>query len=151
MTRQERISTLVNLICSKDYGDTVTHTEMSQALNEPVRSQRYRDAVTAAAKRCINMGRMVANVRGIGYRLVSPDDYTAQSVKRIVSGARRIDSGVKILAHAPTASMTPVGIEEYNRVADRVRILQASVTGAKVEIGMLSRRRQHPLLPESDT
>lgn len=151
MTRQEKVSAIVNLICSRNYGDTVTHTEMSAVIEEPVRSQKYRDIIGTANKRCVELGRMVRSVRGVGYQLVEPDDYTRQSVRCIVSGAKRIDSGVKILAHAPVSQMSQPGLEEYNRVNDRVRVLQASVAGAKVEIGMLANHRQHPLLQQTHT
>lgn len=151
MTRQEKITAIVDLICSRDYGDTITHMEMSAMIAEPIHSQKYRDIIGIANKRCAELGHMVLSVRGVGYQLVAPDNYTSQSVKRIVSGAKRIDSGVKILEHAPVSQMSQPGLEEYNRVSDRVRVLQASVAGAKVEIGMLANRRQHPLLQPTHT
>lgn len=69
--------------------------------------------------------------------LVEPDNYTVHPVRQVAAGARQIDRGVNIMRHAPIANMTPEGLESYNRVNDRLQILQASMTGAKVELKML--------------
>lgn len=88
---------------------------------------------------------MIKSIRKSGYQVVEPDDYTAHSVRQVVAGAKKIDSGVKIMRHAPVSNMTPEGVESYNRVNDRLQILQASITGAKVELKLLGARRPHPL------
>lgn len=41
--------------------------------------------------------------------------------------------------------MSTVGLESYNRVNDRLHILQAAMTGSKVEITLLSKKREHPM------
>lgn len=152
MNRQDRINAIMDVVLSKEYGDMIPHAELCDAAHERVDSNAYRDAVHAAMKRCVNAGKMIESVRGFGYRVVDPDEYTRQSVKCIVSGARKIDRGTKILLHAPVQDMTQDGREAYNRVTDRMRILQAAVHGAQVEIRMLSASREHPLaIPSSRT
>ena len=145
MTRQEKIQAIVDLVMAKDYGDTITHVEIVMATKERGKTQSYWDAVCAAGKRCINSGRMIESVHGVGYRIVKPDDYTEQSIKQIASGAKKIERGAKILDHAPVQDMTQEGLERYNRVTDRMRLLNASLAGAKVEISMLNKGRKHPL------
>ena len=49
------------------------------------------------------------------------------------------------MRNAPVQKMSSAGLESYNLVNDRLHILQAAVAGAKVEINMLSQKRQHPL------
>lgn len=149
MTRQQKIDAAVSLICSRQYGDGISHAEIAQCIGEHHKSQKYRNVIDAVKKRCVDNGKMIQSIRGYGYQIIRPDDYTEVSVKRIVSGAKQIDKGVKILAHAPVSQMTQPGLEAYRRTSDRVQILQASLAGATVEINMLSRRR-NPLLP-SDT
>lgn len=146
MTRQQKISSLLNHILDMEYGSLLSHDEISHIIEESKNTYRYRDIVHSTQKQSINFGRMIASVHGIGYRIINPDEYTEQSVKMIVSGAKRINSGANIMNHAPVKDMTEDGITRYNLVGDRLRILQASVEGAKVEIKMLERQRQHPLL-----
>lgn len=130
---------------SKNYGDIIYHQEIAKEIDEPPNTDKYFRIVTGAKKLLLDSGKMIESVRKSGYRVVEPDNYTAQSVRQVVAGARRIDHGVKIMRHAPVSSMTPEGIESYNRVNDRLQILQASMTGAKVELKLLGVRRPHPL------
>lgn len=145
MTRQEKIQTIVDLVMAKDYGETLSHVELVMAIREHGKTQSYWDAVSAAGKRCISGGKMIESVHGVGYRVVKPDDYTEQSIRYIASGAKRIDRGAKILDHAPVSDMSQAGLERYNLVSDRMRVLRASLAGARVEISMLNSGRKHPL------
>lgn len=145
MTRKEKINAAVDLVVSRDYGDVITHQEFIAMMHESGITPSYRDAINAAAKKCIECGKMIESVHGKGYRVVAPDEYTDQSVRCVMSGAKKIDNGNKILLHAPVNDMTQPGLEAYNRVSDRMRVLQASLAGAKVEIKMLEKQRQHPL------
>lgn len=145
MTRQEKISSLVEQICSMNYGDCITKAQIATIIEEAEDTQHFRDVANAAVRRCIDAGHMVECVRKVGYRVVRPDDYTKKSVRQIFAGARRIDHGVKILSNAPVKDMSLSGIETYNRVSDSVIRLKASITGAKVEINMLATSKQHPL------
>lgn len=145
MNRQDRINAIMNVVLSKEYGDIIPHAELLASIQERKSSNTYRDAVHAAAKRCMNAGKMIESIRGVGYRVINPDDYTGQSAKCIMSGVRKIDKGTKILLNAPVQDMTQDGRELYNRVTDRMRILQAAMHGAQVEIRMLGAGRPHPL------
>lgn len=145
MNRQQKIKKLVDEIIGHKYGETISHFDIADLIKEKHGSQQYRSIVNAAQKKCVELGKMVESVRGYGYRVVNPDDYTVQSVRHVTAGARRIDKGTKILRCAPVNDMTQEGRETYNRVTDRMQILQAAMTGAKVEIRMLSAERVHPL------
>ena len=145
MTRKEKINAAVDLVSSREYGNIITHQEFIAVMHESGITPSYRDAISVAAKKCIECGKMIESVHGVGYRVVSPDEYTGQSVRCVISGAKKIDDGNKILMYAPVNDMTQPGLESYNRVSDRMRVLQASLAGAKVEIKMLEKQRRHPL------
>ena len=145
MKRKDKIKAAVELVMSKNYGDIITHREFIAVMREHGITSSYRDAITAAMRKCIDCGKMIENVHGVGYRVVMPDDYTGQSIRCISSGAKKIDNGAKILSHAPVQDMTQAGLEAHNKVADRMMILQASLAGANVEIRMLGEKRRHPL------
>ena len=145
MNRKDKIKAAVDLVMSRNYGDVITHQEFIAVMHECGLTPTYRDAITAASKKCVDCGKMIESVHGIGYRVVNPDDYTGQSLKCIMSGAKKIDNGAKILSHAPVNQMSQAGLEAHNKVSDRMMILQASLAGAKVELRMLGTKRQHPL------
>ena len=145
MTRQEKIEKLVEAIFAKEYGETIPHWEIEQIIGENQKSTRYHSVVSSAKKKLVKVGKMVENVKGVGYRLVYPDEYTDQAVKLVTSGAKRIDKGSKVLQNAPVSDMTQSGLQAYNTTCDRMRILQAAVTGAKVELNLLNSKRKNPL------
>lgn len=141
----DTVQKLAEYIMAKNYGDIIYHQEIAEQIGEKANTSRYFSTVTKTKKVLLDSGRMIKSVRKSGYQVVDPDDYTTHSVRQVVAGAKKIDNGVRIMRHAPVRDMTPEGLESYNRVNDRLQILQASMTGAKVELKMLGARRQHPL------
>ena len=146
LTKQEKVKALVEAFANEPYGTTLEHFKIAVIIGECYGTPKYQEIVTRAKKELLDSGKMIASVHGVGYRLVYPDEYTDQSARCVVSGARRIDKGVHILDSAPVKDMTQMGAQKYNTVADRMRIMQAAVHGAKVEIKMLTAKRKHPLL-----
>ena len=137
MNRKEAIDSLVQAVEDRDYGDVLTLDEIGGIIDKEYGTVPYRDILQAARKRLIVAGRMIVNVRGIGYKVCPPDGYTCESVRYMRQGARKIDRGAKILAHAPVNDMTQQAREAHNRVNDRMIRLQAAMAGASVEIHML--------------
>ena len=145
MTRKESIDRLVEAIEERDYGDVLNFDEIGGIINQKYGSQRYGDILQAARKRLIAAGHMIVNVRGVGYKVCQPDNYTGEGVRYMRQGARKIDRGAKIINHAPVNDMSAEAREAHNRVNDRMTRLQAAMAGASIEIHMLSTSR-NPLL-----
>lgn len=139
MTRKESIETLVKTIEGMNYGDTLNYNEIGNIIGKRYGTTSYSDIVQTAKKRLIVTGHMVVNVRGIGYKVCQPDNYTGEGVRYMRQGARRIDRGTKIINHAPVNDMSPVAREIHNRVNDRMLRLQAAMAGASTELHMLSK------------
>ena len=145
MNRQEAIDSLVKAVEERNYGDILDFKEIGYIIHQEYGTHAYNDILQATKKRLELAGHMIVNVRGVGYRVLQPDDYTQEGVKRVRQGARRIDRGTKVLNHAPVNDMTQQAREAHNRVNDRMVRLQAAMAGASVEIHMLSTTK-NPLL-----
>lgn len=145
MERQEAINKLVNAVKDRPYGDVLTFDSIGYIIDQKHGSVKYNDILQAAKQRLEMAGRMIVNVRGIGYKVCTPDSYTGEGVRKMRQGAKRIDRGAKILAHAPVNDMTQQAREAHNRVNDRMIRLQAALAGASVEIHMLESSK-NPLL-----
>jgi hypothetical protein len=137
MERKEAIDKLVNAVKEKPYGDVLTFDSIGYIIDQKHGTMRYQDILQTAKKRLEIAGHMLVNVRGVGYKVCQPDNYTGEGVRKMRQGARRIDRGAKILAHAPVNDMTQQAREAHNRVNDRMIRLQAAMAGATVEIHML--------------
>jgi len=145
MNRQEAIGSLVKAVKERNYGDILDFKEIGYIIHQEYGTHAYNDILQAAKKRLELAGHMIVNVRGVGYKVLQPDDYTQEGVKRVRQGAKRIDRGTKVLNHAPVNDMTQQAREAHNRVNDRMVRLQAAMAGASVEIHMLSATK-NPLL-----
>ena len=145
MNRQESIDSLVKAVSEREYGSILDFKEIGYIIHQEYGTHAYNDILQAAKKRLELAGHMIVNVRGVGYKVLQPDDYTQEGVKRVRQGARRIDRGAKVLNHAPVNDMSQEVREAHNRVNDRMVRLQAAMAGASVEIHMLSATK-NPLL-----
>ena len=145
MERKEAIDALVAAVEAMDYGAVMSFRDIGSIIGQQYGSMRYNDILQAARKRLVATGHMIVNMRGVGYKVCQPDDYTGEGVRYMRQGARKIDRGVKIMDHAPVKDMSPAAREAHNRVNDRMRMLQAAMSGASVEIHMLGTSR-NPLL-----
>lgn len=145
MNRSEKVKSIVDQFAVMNYGESMTHKQIAEIAGVKSSDSEYRYLIHQAQKNLIEHGKMLESVRGVGYRIVFPDEYTETSTRYVSTGVRRINKGAAILAHAPVNDMSAEGIQAYNNVRDRMAILQAAVTGAKVEINMLSKKREHPL------
>ena len=145
MTRSEAIDNLVKAVGARNYGDVLNFDEIGGIINQKYGSAKYTDVLQTARKRLISAGHMIVNVRGIGYKVCEPDNYTGEGVRCVRQGSMKIDRGSKILNHAPVNDMSQEAREAHNRVNDRMVRLQAAMAGASVEIHMLSTNK-NPLL-----
>ena len=145
MNKQEKVKALVDLLINESYGTTIEHFKIAAHIEERHGTTKYNEIVQKAKKELEDSGKMIANVWGVGYRVVPPDEYPDQSVKRVNIGVRHIDRGVRILENAPVKDMTSFGVQRYNALMDKSRILQAATHGAKVELKMLNAKRENPL------
>ena len=145
LNKKEKAKALVDLFINESYGTTVEHFKIAALIGEQHGTRKYSEIVEMAKKELLDSGKMIANVWGVGYRVVPPDEYTDQSVRRMSIGVRHIDKGVRILDNAPIKDMSQFGVQRYNTISDKSRILQAATHGARVEIKMLNAKRENPL------
>ena len=134
MNRQEAIDSLVKAVEERNYGDILDFKEIGYIIHQEYGTHAYSDILQAAKKRLELAGHMIVNMRGVGYKVLPPNDYTKEGVKRVRQGARRIDRGAKVLNHAPVNDMSQEARGAHNRVNDRMVRLQAAMAGASVEI-----------------
>ena len=145
MDRKTAIDNLVKAVEERQYGETLYYQEIAAIIGRRYGTVSFGDVVSAARRRLIIAGRMIVNMRGQGYKVCPPDEYTGEGVRYMRMGARKIDRGAKIISHAPVNDMSTEAREIHNRVNDRMVRLQAAMAGASVEVHMLSANK-NPLL-----
>ena len=147
-TFKKKSEVLAEEISKLPYGEIVYHSAISSIIGEKYGTQQYRQVVQAAKKiLLVRYGVLIESIRKSGYRVVEPDNYVDNSLKHYKRGYKQFKQGSTVLTNAPTKDMTPEGLVEYRRVNDRAVTLQASLTGAVVELKALA-KKEHPFLRE---
>lgn len=133
-----------------NYGDFISHDEISSVIEEPYGSNKYTSTISKAKKILLKKyNKAIQNIVGDGYRITSPDDFVQQSLKHYKRGFNEMQKGYDTLEHAPIQDMTPEGISTYRRVHDRAVILQAAMRGTAIELKTLADKRSHPFALEN--
>lgn len=146
-TKSEVLAERINEL---NYGDVITHQQISGIIEEDYPSNKYTSTI-AKAKRILlrKYNKTIENIVGDGYRVVEPDNFVDQSLRHYKRGFNEMQKGYDTLEHAPIKDMTQEGIITYRRVHDRAVILAAAMKGAHVELKTLGEKRKHPFAVEN--
>lgn len=132
------------------YGDVITHQQISSLIEEDYPSNKYASTISKAKKILLKKyNKAIQNIVGDGYRLINPDDFVQQSLKHYKRGFGEMQKGYDTLDYAPVHDMSPEGRDTYLRVHDRAVILHASMQGVKTELKTLANKRSHPFSVEN--
>jgi hypothetical protein len=99
------------------YGTDVKFSDIAEWLETDERDHAHR-----AVRRCNrqfvqeNKPRYLANVRGVGYRMLQPADYAPAAMGIQRQARRKMTSAVDLMRAAPTHDMTPSQREWAHRV-----------------------------------
>jgi acetate kinase len=139
---------LFESIKNMNYGETITHNEISQIILEGIDSNKYRSILQRAKKELLRQSKEIESIRGVGYRVIEPDSYIDKSLTKFKQGFDRLKKGNDILDYAPVKDMSEEGRATYRHVSDRSKILYASMAGGCTELKMLTKKNP-AFLPEN--
>lgn len=148
LKNKKKSEILAERIKELNYGDIITHEQISNAIDEKYPSNKYTSTIAKARKLLLSDGVYLESIIGDGYRIVEPDNVVDHSLKHYKRGFKEIQKGYNTLANAPVKKMTEEGRETYRRVYDRAVTLSASMKGAAVELKTLG-KKNHPFAIEN--
>lgn len=123
-----------------EYGTVFEHNTISNMLDVPKNSTKYRTSTTKLKKL------MLESLRGVGYKIVNPSDYAGKAINQYKLGFNRLTKGEKILNYTPVNDLSSSDRKVYNAVTDRAVRLNASLAGGIVELNRLNKSKSHPFL-----
>jgi len=141
--KQKIQDVLAEMISKYDYGTTINHDWISHVANIAYGTNRYKSLITKTKRILIKKyNKVLESVKGVGYRIILPDEYTDNTLGHYKRGFKELQRGYEVIESAPTAEMSPEGLEIHKRIHDRSTVLLASMQGAKAELKMLNKRRK---------
>jgi hypothetical protein len=124
---------------SRQYGEIISHHDIEKIIGENHGSQKYKTVIDKAKWELLSAGYTFKNVRGKGYRVLEPDEYTDYSLDYMQKGLSSIEKSDKIQRYAPINKMSPEQQRIHREVSDRTAVLKAHMIGANIEIKLLSK------------
>ena len=148
LKNKKKSEVLASEIKELHYGDVITHSQISELIDEDYPSTKYSSTITKAKKILEKDGIYLESIKGDGYRIVEPDNVVNHSLKHYKRGFNEMKKGYDTLANAPIKDMSIEGRDTYRRVYDRAVTLSASMKGAVVELKTLGQSK-HPMALEN--
>ena len=140
MENKKKWEIIYETVKTMNYGDIVTHEELSKLIGEPYNSNKYRSSIQRVRKELLKCGKEIESIRDTGYRVLEPDAYIDQSVSKFKQGFNKIKKGNDLLQFAPTKEMSEEGRSTYRKVSDRVQSMYAMMAGGCTELKMLTKK-----------
>lgn len=150
LKNKKKAEILAENISNLNYGDVIYHTKISQIIDEPYGSNKYRTIIHQTKKILQQQfQRHIESINKCGYRVVDPDKTVDLSIRHYTRGFNEVQKAQDVLTNAPVQDMSAEGKQIFRNVYDRAQILNAAFMGATVEIKELSRKKKHPLAVEN--
>ncbi|MBQ4197812.1 MAG: hypothetical protein II659_08230 [Bacteroidales bacterium] len=140
----EKIKKLTEEFLAKNYGETLEHFYIAEIIGEKIGSNDYRYVVRKTSEILMESGKAIRNVRGVGYKIVSPDEYLPLASREMKGAYTRVKKANKILNVAPEKEMSPFARQALNEAKDHARVLENLMGGARATFVKLSGRRENP-------
>lgn len=146
---RKKSEVLAEKINELNYGDVITHQQISDLIEEDYPSNKYTSTIAKAKKILLKKySKTIENIVGDGYRVVSPGDFVQQSLKHYRRGFTEMQKGYDTLEYAPIKDMSKEDLNTYRRVHDRAITLAAAMKGVSVELRTLGQKK-HPMALEN--
>lgn len=140
------VEDLVDFMSTYEYGTVFEHNAISNMLDVPKNSTKYRTSIAKLKKLMLEKGKMLESLRGVGYKIVNPSDYAGKAINQYKLGFNRLTKGEKILNYTPVNDLSDEDRKVYNAVTDGAVRLNASLAGGIVELNRLNKSKSHPFL-----
>lgn len=146
---KKKSEVLAEEIAKLDYGTVILHSQIATIIQESYGTHKYNTVIQSAKKLLLKKyGKVIHCIKGNGYRIIQPDDYTDHALKEYKRGFKSIQKGTDTLTYAPVKDMTEEGKTTYRAVYDRANRLNAAMIGAKAELKALNTKK-HPFMLEN--
>jgi hypothetical protein len=114
------------------------HAEIAAIIEVKPTDKSYYSVITQARKLLLRQRVLWVSIQGAGYRVATPDEFTAAVRGSIVGAARQMRKAVNIDIAAPTERMTEEGKKAHINLSDRLRVHAAMMSGVVKEIRQLA-------------
>lgn len=98
--------TLMSEAINWEIGAVHTHDEIAEIMALKSRTQKYYNQMQKAIEELTMRGVRLANVKNVGYKVISPDEWAIEAERKLKKGGNNVEEAQLILNHAPLLKMS---------------------------------------------
>ena len=115
-----------------------SHAEIAEIIDATPGSNEYFSAITQARKILLRKRILWVTIHNAGYRVATPDEFTAAVRGNIYGAAKRMRKAVDVDDAAPIERMSAGGRQAHQNLSDRLKVHAAMMQGACREVRQLA-------------
>jgi len=121
--KTQHIQETVEYILDKDYGSTLTNTELGRILGYNIDDEeefyKYKSTMNRVKNFLLQYGYVLKSISGIGYYILKPSQVTQHCYRTYVKRAGRLyDKSEFVLEHTDKTQMTDIRKEEIENMME---------------------------------
>lgn len=129
-------------IMNYEKGKVFEHEELAKIMLVPARSQKYYNLMQQAIKNLTEIGIRLSNVKGIGYKILAPDEWVEEARSKVRKGGKSLQEAQQIINHAPFMEMSEEARLECLKIHDVLIKQKFLLAGGVVSISDNNTKRQ---------
>ena len=125
---------LANHVMNYEAGTKFAHDELADVMLVKSGSQKYYNLMQKAIAKLTEIGVRLSNVKGFGYKILTPDEWVTEAKLKIKKGGKSIYEAQKIVNHAPLLEMSKDVRNECLQLHDAILKHKFLLSGGVVSI-----------------
>jgi len=123
-------------------GKTVSHEELAEIMLLKPSSQKYYNSMQKAIKSLTSIGIRLANVKGVGYKVLTADEWLIEAKRMARKGGKSITEAQDIVNHAPLLRMSENVRQECMQLHDMLIKQKYLLAGGVISVQTLDNRKK---------
>lgn len=151
--KKQNIQETIEFILNKDYGATITHTELAHLLGYNIEyeeeEKKYRSVMARIKNFIIDYGYVLKGVSGVGFYILKPSQVSRHCYRTYVKRAGRLyDKSSYVLKRTEKQNLDADRLEEINNMMDLNEKLIANAWNTIKESAYYSRKDYYDSLED---
>ena len=152
-SKTQNIQNTIEFILNKEYGTTITHTELSHLLNYNIEIEeefkKYRTVIARIKSFIMQYGYVLKGINGVGYYILKPSQISKHCYRTYMKrSARLLDKSFFVLDRTEKQDLNADRTEEINNMMTLNRQLIENMQNTIQESAYYSRKEYYDSLEE---
>lgn len=152
-SKTQNIQETIEFILNKDYGTTITHSELSRLLNYNIEIEeelkKYKNIIARIKSFIMQYGYVLKGINGVGYYILKPSQISKHCYRTYMKrSARLLDKSFFVLDRTEKKDLNADRTEEINNMMTLNRQLIENMQSTIQESAYYSRKEYYDSLEE---